>query len=146
MSKQGRVSQNVMVCDLDFAESQLVGAISSCTTTMAVASFLFNVQSAVGADGDTPPTHEVQQQNTSKQNTKGRYHSHRRQGNRCRGEAVTHDVDSTGNCEYRQQGTPMPNHQNDSRKESQHGRDGARNTRGRAGSSRGSDMCHGSVL
>ena len=36
------------------------GAILSCTTARAVASFLLNVQSAVGADGDTPPTHEVE--------------------------------------------------------------------------------------
>ena len=30
------------------------GAILSCTTARAVASSLLNVQSAVGADGDTP--------------------------------------------------------------------------------------------
>ena len=36
------------------------GAIVSCTLARAVASSLLNVQSPVGADGDTPPTHEVE--------------------------------------------------------------------------------------
>ena len=36
------------------------GAIVSCTSARAVASSLLNVQSPVGADGDTPPTHEVE--------------------------------------------------------------------------------------
>ena len=36
------------------------GAIVSCTSARAVASSLLNVQSPVGADGDTPPTYEVE--------------------------------------------------------------------------------------
>ena len=36
------------------------GAILSCESARAVESSLLNVQSAVGADGDTPPTHEVE--------------------------------------------------------------------------------------
>ena len=35
------------------------GVIVSCTSARTVASFLLNVQSPV-ADGDTPPTHEVE--------------------------------------------------------------------------------------
>ena len=37
-----------------------MGAIVPCTLARAVASSLFNVQSPVGADGDTLPTHEVE--------------------------------------------------------------------------------------